>query len=104
LECKTGSGSPLYLMMQKRYETEVTKLSQRQPSVGDGVMSAFVSHRPPLLKSPTSMFIGSTTLTKGPRRLWLYCHDYNRALMPTRQTHPSGKVVSAVIIYEGLCG
>ena len=25
---KTGSGIPLYLMMQKRQETEVTKLSQ----------------------------------------------------------------------------
>jgi len=32
LECKAGSGSPLYLMMQKRYETEVTKLSQNNPS------------------------------------------------------------------------
>jgi len=32
LECKAGSGSPLYLMMQKRYETEVTKLSQNSPS------------------------------------------------------------------------
>jgi len=32
LECKAGSGSPLYLMMQKRYETEVIKLSQNNPS------------------------------------------------------------------------
>jgi len=32
MECKAGSGSPLYLMMQKRYETEVTKLSQNNPS------------------------------------------------------------------------
>jgi len=32
LECKAGGGSPLYLMMQKRYETEVTKLSQNNPS------------------------------------------------------------------------
>ena len=29
---KAGSGSPLYLMMQKRYETEVTKLSQNNHS------------------------------------------------------------------------
>jgi len=29
LECKAGSGSPLYLMM---YETEVTKLIQNNPS------------------------------------------------------------------------
>jgi len=28
LECKAGSGTPLYLMMQKRQEAEVTKLSQ----------------------------------------------------------------------------
>jgi len=32
LECKAGSGPPLYLMMQKRYETEVTKLRQNNPS------------------------------------------------------------------------
>jgi len=32
LKCKAGSGSPLDLMMQKRYETEVTKLSQSNPS------------------------------------------------------------------------
>ena len=32
MECKAGSGSPLYLMMQKRYETEVAKLSQNNPS------------------------------------------------------------------------
>jgi len=32
LECKEVSGSPLYLMMQKRYETEVTKLNQNNPS------------------------------------------------------------------------
>jgi len=32
LECKAGSGSPLYLMMQKRYETEVTNLNQNNPS------------------------------------------------------------------------
>jgi len=28
LECKVGSGTPLYLMIQNRKETEVTKLSQ----------------------------------------------------------------------------
>ena len=32
LECKAGSGSPLYLTMQKRYETEVTNLSQNNTS------------------------------------------------------------------------
>jgi len=32
LECKAGSGSPLYLTMQKRYETKVTNLSQNNPS------------------------------------------------------------------------
>ena len=33
LECNAGSGSPLYLMMQKRYETEVTNLIQNNPSL-----------------------------------------------------------------------
>jgi len=32
LECKAGSRSSLYLMMQKRYEAEVTKLSQNNHS------------------------------------------------------------------------
>jgi len=32
LERKAGSGSPLHLMMKKRYETEPTKLSQNNPS------------------------------------------------------------------------
>jgi len=32
LECKEVSESPLYLMVQKRYETEVTKLNQNNPS------------------------------------------------------------------------
>jgi len=29
LECKAGSGSPLYLMMQKRYETECIALQKQ---------------------------------------------------------------------------
>jgi len=29
LECKAGSGTPLYSMFQKRQETEVTRLSLR---------------------------------------------------------------------------
>jgi len=31
LECEAGSGTPLYLMMQKRWKHEVTKLSQNNP-------------------------------------------------------------------------
>ena len=72
--------------------------SGAETHLAGGVMSAFVSHRPPLLECPTLTIIGSTALRKGPQRFWLHCHDCQCTLMLMCQAHLGGEVVCAVIV------